>query len=154
MTDETEDTSLYLPGLAGLYQQLAPFGYPLMRFAAGAILIVHGYGKLFGGFAPIIAQRVLTPMGFPLPTFWAYFLGVLETLGAACLAVGFLTRPMAAMLAFEFIFVTDWHSKNGYGFSAQGGGYEYPLLLLAIYVGILLQGSGRYSVDRAIGREF
>jgi putative oxidoreductase len=155
MNGQVDERSLIIPGLAGLYASLAPLGYALMRFSAGAILMYHGYVKLFGGFAPVVAEKVLAPMGFPAPLAWAYWLGILEFFGAGLLAIGFLTRPIALMLAVEMAIVTFVsHWGNGYFFSAPRGGYEYPLLLMLLYIGILMRGGGRYSVDHAIGKEF
>ncbi len=145
---------LLIPGLAGLYQSVAPYSYAIIRFIAGAILIYHGYGKLFGGIINGVAQNVVTPLGLPDPLAWAYFLGLLEFVGGAFLAIGFLTRPIALMLTVEFIIITAWHHGNGYSFSSPHGGYEYPLLLTIIYAAIFFRGAGRCSIDKLIGKEF
>src|ERR1017187_8868208 len=97
---QIDSTRLIFPGLAGLYQGIAPYSYAIIRFCAGAILIYHGYGKLFGGNIAGVAEHVVTPLGLPMPMAWAYFLGGLEFFGGAALAVGFLTRPIALMLTF------------------------------------------------------
>jgi putative oxidoreductase len=145
---------LLIPGLAGLYASISPYSYAIIRFAAGAILIYHGYGKLFAGGVVGLAQHVITVIGLPEPMVWAYFIGILEFFGGAALAVGFLTRPIALMLAVEFIVITYWHSGNGYSFASPHGGYEYPLVLLVVYSAIFFRGAGRCSIDRMIGREF
>lgn len=158
MTDDREgqidSTRLIFPGLAGLYQSVAPYSYAIIRFCAGAILIYHGYGKLFGGNIAGVAEHVVTPLGLPMPMAWAYFLAGLEFFGGAALAIGFLTRPIALMLTVEFIVITVWHSGNGYSFASPHGGYEYPLLLLFIYAAIFFRGAGRCSIARMIGKEF
>src|SRR5262245_7264834 len=78
-TEGTIDTKrLIFPALGGFYQSIAPYSYAIIRFCAGVIVIYHGYMKLFGGFAGPVAQNVLTPLRFPRPLAWAYFLGVLE----------------------------------------------------------------------------
>ena len=151
---QIDSTRLIIPGLAGLYQSIAPYSYAIIRFAAGAILIYHGYNKLFGGIIGMVAQNVVTRLGLPDPLAWAYFLGILEFFGGIALALGFLVRPIALMLVIEFIIITWWHWGNGYGFSNPKGGYEYPLLLLVIYVAIFFRGAGRCSIDRMIGKEF
>jgi putative oxidoreductase len=145
---------LIWPGLVGLYESIAPYSYAIIRFCVGGVVMFHGYPKLFGTFAAPVAQNVLTPLGFPMPLAWAYFLGLLEFFGGAALALGFLTRPIALMLAVELAIVTYWHGGNGFFFSAQRGGYEYPLLLTIIYAAIFFRGSGRCSIDRLIGKEF
>ena len=149
---QIDSSRLIIPGLAGLYQSIAPYSYAIIRFIAGAILIYHGYNKLFvTGVAPV-ADHVVTPLGLPMPMAWAYLLGILECFGGIALAIGFLTRPIALMLTIEFIVITFWVSGNGY-FLARGG-YEYPLVLLFVYAAIFFRGAGRCSIDRMIGKEF
>lgn len=156
MSDQlVESRRLFIPSLAGLYQSLSPYAYVIIRFAIGAIMMPHGYGKLFGAFAPIVATHVLAPMGLPAPLAIAYALGVLEFFGGACLALGFLTRPIAALFAIEFVVITFGVSfSHGFGFSAPGGGYEFPLLVLVVMVAIAIRGSDRCAIDRLIGKEF
>jgi putative oxidoreductase len=137
-----------------LWAGLAPYGYPVIRFAAGVILIPHGWAKLFGGAAPFVAEKVLAPMGFPAPYAWVYFLGLLETVGVLALALGLWTRLLAAMLFVEMLVIAfGVHIHRGWSFTSQGGGAEYPVLLAAIYLGIFMHGSGRCSIDRMIGKE-
>lgn len=151
---QIDSSRLIFPGLAGLYESIAPYSYAIIRFCVGAILIYHGYGKLFGGNIQGVADHVVTPLGLPMPLAWAYFLGTLEFAGGAALAVGFLTRPVALMLTVEFIIITFWHYGNGYSFSSPHGGFEYPLVLLVVYAAIFFRGAGRCSIDHAIGKEF
>ena len=61
------ETKLVFPGLAGFYESIQPYGYPIIRFAAGAVFMYHGYAKLFLGFGAFVAKNILTPMGFPIP---------------------------------------------------------------------------------------
>ena len=145
------ETKLIFPGLAGFYESVRPYGYPIIRFAAGVVFMYHA--KLFLGFGAVVAKNILTPMGFPIPEALAYFLGVLELFGGAALALGLLTRPIALLFAIEMIFVLKWHFPNGYFFTSPRGGYEFPLLMLLIYIGIFFTGSGRCSIDRSIGKE-
>ena len=149
-----DTTRLIIPGLAGLYQTVSPYSYALVRFVAGAILVPHGYTKLFVSGVQGVADHVVTALGLPMPLAWAYLLGVLECFGGAALAVGLLTRPLALMLTIEFIIITFWHSGNGFAFSSPHGGYEYPLVLTVVYAAIFFRGAGRCSIDRMIGKEF
>ncbi len=151
---QIDSTRLIVPGLAGLYQSIAPYSYALVRFIAGAILILHGYNKLLVTGVQGLADHVVTVLGLPMPLGWAYFIGILECFGGAALAVGFLTRPIAFLLTIEFAVITLWHSGNGYMFSSPHGGYEYPLVLLVVYFAIFFRGAGRFSIDRMIGKEF
>ena len=144
-----------IPALGKIYDALGPFAYPLVRFAAGAILMVHGYIKLFLGGAQFIAEKILPNLGFFPPLAWAYFLGILELFGGAVIAIGLLTRPIAFVLVVEFLIITfGWNFRFGFGFTNPGGGYEYPLLWLVVFISIAIRGGGRCSLDECIGREF
>jgi uncharacterized membrane protein YphA (DoxX/SURF4 family) len=62
------DTSrLIIPGLAGLYQSISPYSYAIIRFIAGAILIFHGYNKLFVTGVQPVADHVVSALGLPQP---------------------------------------------------------------------------------------
>jgi putative oxidoreductase len=154
MTEIAAQSKPYLPGLSKLFQTLTPYGYSLIRLATGAIIIPHGWIKLFGGGAPFIAERILAPLGLPAPYFWVYFLGVLEMAGGLALALGLFTRFVAAIFVVEMAVITfGVHFPLGYTFTSRGGGYEFPLLLLVLSIGIFMRGGDRCSIDRAIGHE-
>jgi hypothetical protein len=59
----------FFPGLAGLYQRFSPFSYALMRFATGAILVLHGIQKTLNvpiaKFAPNIGAKGPAVRGRP-----------------------------------------------------------------------------------------
>ena len=38
-----------IKALDPIYDALEPLSYPLIRFVAGAMLVPHGYAKVFGG---------------------------------------------------------------------------------------------------------
>jgi putative oxidoreductase len=154
MDGDVDRSKLVFPGLAGFYENIAPCSYALIRFVAGAVVVYHGYAKLFGGFAVPVAQNVIAPLGFPAPLAWAYFLGILEFFGGIALALGLLTRPLALLFFIQFIFVTYWHSGNGYFFTSQRGGWEFPALMMVVYFAIFFRGGGRCSIDKMIGKEF
>ena len=42
MDGQIDSSRLIIPGLAGLYQSIAPYSYAIIRFCAGAVLIYHG----------------------------------------------------------------------------------------------------------------
>jgi putative oxidoreductase len=154
MDGKIDPNRLIFPGLAGLYQSVAPYSYAIIRFAAGAAVVYHGYLKLFAGLVGAVAQNVIVPLGLPAPMAWAYFLGILEFFGGALLAVGLLTRPIALMFTIQMVIVTYWHAGNGYMFTSPRGGWEYPALLLILYFAIFFRGGGRCSIDRMIGKQF
>jgi putative oxidoreductase len=152
MTDSVDPGRLRFPALAGVYAVLAPLAYPLVRFAAGAILVPHGVQKLVYGTAANTAQG-LAAKGFPFPLPLAYFVGCLEMVVAASLAIGLFTRICAAMLWVQMAVITIvFTGPNGYFWARQG--YEFSLLWWLLFTAILFRGGGRYSVDSYLSKEF
>jgi putative oxidoreductase len=150
MTVEPVDARrLYIPGLAGLYEAVTPYGYDLMRVVFGLMLMPHGYEKLFQGKPPV--QRMVD-LHLPNPALWAYWIGTLEFFGGALLAVGLFTRIIAVMFAVEMAVICFGVLWPTYAFAARG--FEYPLMMGIFAIGFACGGGGRHSIDRLIGREF
>jgi putative oxidoreductase len=146
------EPKLIFPGLAGFYASVSDLWYPMIRFAIGAILFMHGYFKVANLGIGRVATNFGTNYGLPMPTFLAYSAVFLETVGAICIAIGLFTRFFAAALAIELLiamFAAHWVK----GFSVSAGGYEYVLFLGIVMFAIALRGGGPYSVDRLIGKE-
>lgn len=152
MSDERAAPRPMLPGLAGLYRSLAPYSYSFMRFCVGALLVPHGYVKLFGGGAVALATAAFAKWGLPAPLVWGYWIGLLEFAGGIMLAIGLFTRPVALLIAIEMaVAIVAVHWANGFFWLAKG--FEYPLLWGLLALAIVFRGGDRLSVDRAIGRE-
>lgn len=154
MAKNVQVDQLYFLWMAPAYDRVRPLAWPMLRVAAGLIMISHGVPKLFGSFAPILAKNVLTPLGLPGAIYWAYFLGALEIFGGVLLAAGFMTRLVALMLAAETAVIFAFVSlPKGWIYSVPGGGAEFPALLLVLYLALLFEGAGNWSIDRAVKRE-
>jgi putative oxidoreductase len=138
---------LIWPGLARLYETVAPYSYALIRFGAGAVMIYYGYQKLFLGFAPVAAE-MFSANGLPLSQVLPYALGVVQLFGGAALSVGLLTRPIALLFAIEMVFAIILR------YPSPRPLIELPALLLLIYLALVFRGAGRCSLDRMIGKEF
>ena len=122
------DTKLYFPGLGGIYDALADWGYPLLRITAGLMLLPHAWPKFttFGvaGVAASLARRGIEPAWA-----FAYVIMFVELVGGICVAIGFLTRPFALLCLIEMIVIAvKAHLPNGWSFTAQGGGGEFPVM--------------------------
>jgi putative oxidoreductase len=147
------EPSLIIPALAPFYAWVRDLSYPLMRITVGGILLVHGIVKVTGpgvvAFAGGLARRGIEPS-----LLFAYVIFFNETIGAICLMLGLLTRPIAAIIAVEFFVITFVaHFPNGFGFTSPGGGWEYPFMWGLIIFAIALRGGGPYSLDRKLGKE-
>jgi putative oxidoreductase len=145
-------------------------GLLLLRIVAGITLAAHGYPKLFGGpgkHPPALLAKAMGPnyppaversgpgfvtalekMGVPNPGAAATASGLTEFAGGLALAAGFLTRPVAAAVAFNMAVATyKAHWKNG--FYGQGG-FEFSLLLGAVALSLGLTGPGSISIDHLL----
>lgn len=145
-------TAKVTPGPA-LIERLAPLGYPLIRIAAGLMLVPHGAQKLFGWFGGYglsgTAQYFGGTLGLEPGLLFALAAGVIEFFGGLALALGLLTRPVALVIAGFLAVATTFHIGNGFFWTA--GGFEYPLLWTVTAVAIVLRGGDRFSLDSALG---
>jgi putative oxidoreductase len=151
-TSQTAAPKLMIPGLSALYQSLSPYSYALMRFCVGAILVPHGYQKLFQGGVNGLAAGPITALGLQPALAWAYWIGIVEFIGAIMLAIGLFTRPVALIILIEMVVIV-FGINLSQGFFWTSRGFEYPLLLGLLCLAILFRGGDRLSVDRAIGKE-
>lgn len=111
------------------------FAASILRITLGLILLAHGFLKVlvFG-----IAGSVGFFESLGLPAFAAYLTIAGEIAGGLGLIMGVYSR-LAAALSIPLLLGASWaHLGNGWVFSNQGGGWEYPMLLtvLALIVAI------------------
>jgi putative oxidoreductase len=130
---------------------MQPITYTLMRVVLGAIIFVHGWGKVTGMGAGGVTG-FFTNVGLPAPGLLAYCAIFLETVGAICLVIGLFTRFFAAALAIEMLIaLLAVHLAKGFG--VGHGGYEYVLLIGIVLFAVAIRGGGPYSADAKIGKE-
>ncbi|AHM63916.1 DoxX family protein [Paenibacillus polymyxa] len=124
-------------------------GLLLIRLVVGLLFVGHGAQKLFGwfgGYGPKGTGGWMESIGIKPGVLMAVAAGLMELLGGALFAVGLLT-PLAALLITMTMLgaIVKVHGQNGIWATANG--YEYPLVLIAVVVGISLIGAGPYSID-------
>ena len=151
MTSGTATPTRIIPALGRIYDPLTPYTYPLIRFVTGAMLIPHGWAKLVSG-SPAGLGASLAKMGIEPAYALATYIGVLELVGGTMLALGLLTRFVAAQV-IGFMAVAAFKVHWGAGFFWGKGGYEYPLFWGLMALAILIQGGGKLSLDARIGKE-
>jgi putative oxidoreductase len=144
------DPKLIFPGLAGFYAAVSDLWFPMIRITVGAILFVHGLGKIKTGIPGLAGY--LGKVGLAPPEPLAYLVFMNETIGAVCIVLGLFTRFFAASIAIELA-VALWIVHYAKGFGVSAGGYEYVLMWGIIMFAIALRGGGPYSLDRVIGKE-
>jgi putative oxidoreductase len=152
MVQSGDTPRLVIPALERVYAWAGEVGYLLLRMTAGLMLIYpHVSMKLAMG-PEALAANVLAKRGIEPALPAAYFITALEAVGVVCITLGLLTRPVALLLAIEFLVIVKVHSVAGW--AASAGGAEFPFLWLMVLILIMLRGGGRYSLDRVLGREF
>jgi len=141
---------LIIPVLGVIYRALAPVTEPLIRVVAGGSLAIHGYPILFGNIGA--AAKFLESTGFENGLFWAYVVGGVEFFCGLFLALGLLTRVVAApIIGFLVIAIVTYHWQ--FGFAWENRGIEYPLFRSIVVFHFLVRGGGPWSLDALIGRE-
>lgn len=117
----------------------------VLRLAAGVVLAYHGWLKLqeVSGFAGYVEF-----LGIPAPDLMAYVVTYLEFLGGIALIAGLATRYVAALFVIEMIFTISLVKFDVGLIASEGGvGAELDILILAIALGLVLTGAGRWSLD-------
>ncbi|NEO84999.1 MAG: DoxX family protein [Spirulina sp. SIO3F2] len=119
-----------------------------VRLAAGGLMIHNGLDKLadIQGFA----DNVVTFIGLPYPVFFTYCAAYVEIVCAVCVILGLLTRFNALLLLGTMGVAIFFHLK--------ADGLEIPPLETAslyatIYAFLLINGSGRWSLDALIAQK-
>jgi putative oxidoreductase len=90
-------------------------------------------------------------MSYPFPMVSAILATTTEVLGIVLLTLGLGTRIIAVPMIFVMlvaIFTT--HISNG--FAAGDNGFEIPLYYILMLLALVVNGSGKYSIDNLLER--
>lgn len=124
-----------------------------LRLSLGLIMLPHGAQKLFGAFGGSgyagTVQFFEGQLG--IPPFVTLLVVLTEFFGSLLLLLGLGGRLAALALIGNMlgaIAVVNLPS----GFFWTDGGIEFPLLIIAVSLVILVRGSGAFSLDRALSR--
>jgi putative oxidoreductase len=133
----------------------------ILRLFLGLVMLPHGLQKTIGSFG---GYGFSGTMGFFTDTLglpWLVALLVIlgESLGAIGLITGTISRFCAAglvlimsgaiaMAHWQHGFFMNWYGKQ------QGEGFEYHLLVIGMALALMVSGSGRWSIDRMIQKQF
>jgi putative oxidoreductase len=127
-------------------------GLLLLRLVVGILVAVHGTQKLshrLGADGLEAAIREFTDDGFRGGWFTAVLAGGLQAASGLALSAGFLVPLDAAALIGVMLVAAS--TKRGHSFWAQGGGAEYPLVLVALVAISSILGPGPRSFDHLLG---
>ncbi len=122
----------------------APYGAALLRITAGLAFLAHAAIKLFV-FTPAGTMHYFASLG--LPSWFGLFIIAAEFLAGLALILGFYARVAAILIAPDLLGAI-WlvHLKNGFVFTAPGGGWEYPAFWTIALIVIALLGGGAWAM--------
>jgi putative oxidoreductase len=117
----------------------APEMLSIARIVIGLLFLEHGTSKLLdfphGPVQPAMGSLI-------------WFQGIIEIVGGALFAVGFLTRPVAFILAGDMAFAYFMaHAPKGLYPMLNGG--DAAILYCFVFLIYFFAGGGRWSVDGA-----
>ncbi|AZA11033.1 DoxX family protein [Corynebacterium gerontici] len=122
----------------------------ILRSVIGVVFVAHGYQKFFLlGITEVTGQ--FSALGIPQPKLSAVLSASGELLGGALLIVGLLTTFVAGALALLML-AALYFVHMGNGFFLEDTGLEYPLVLIASLIVVIVFGSGRASIDGVLSR--
>ena len=123
-------------------------GLALLRIGvAGLMLGLHGWARffrasdyvMFGTPWPFI--DIVAGLGFPWPGAFAVMSALSESVGAALVAVGWLTRWAALTIVIDMTVAL-------FNEGSKGDPIELPALYLVGALTVMITGPGRYALDR------
>lgn len=120
-------------------EKLAPYGALVLRVGLGAMWIAHALLKWFVFTIPGFATWLGT-QGLPTAMAWPVF--ILELGGGLAILLGIYGRYVALLLILIMSVAAWTHFPNGWLHTSQGGGWEYPIFLIAASLAYGLIGDG------------
>lgn len=122
----------------------APYAALVLRLGLGTLFLAHGLMKVFVFTIPGTVGY-FESIGYP--GFFAYLVILAEVGGGVALISGAWARWIALALVPVMIGATLQHIGNGWVFSAQGGGWEFPAFWTVLLGVQALLGNGAYALD-------
>src|SRR4051812_44461283 len=123
-----------------------------VRIALGVVFLAHGYNHIFGGGKIAGTSRWFESLGMRPGRLHAWTASLTELGAGTLLLLGWITPLACAGVigTMTVAWVTN-HARNGFFIFRPGEGYEYVMTLTFVAVGLAGVGSGRWSVDHALG---
>jgi len=115
----------------------------ILRLSLGVMFVAHGLLK-------VLVFTLPGTVGFfdsiGYPGWMAYAVVTAELGGGALMIFGIQTRWVAVALLPVLLGAAQVHFANGWLFTAEGGGWEYPVFLVMATIVQALLGDGAHAV--------
>ncbi len=131
--------------------ETALYGITLLRVSLGLLFLAHGLLKVVVFTLPGTVE-FFTTMG--LPGFMAAPVALAEIVGGLFLIAGIYSRWIALGL-FPILLVATFkvHGSNGWLFTNQGGGWEFPAFFAIACLVQFLLGDGAWAMGAILPRK-
>jgi putative oxidoreductase len=133
--------------------RLVPYAALLLRVSLGLLFLAHGLYMKILTFGLAGTMGFFGSLGYP-PVLGAV-VALAETAAGIALILGVWTR-LASLLTLPILAgAALLHAGNGWVFSNAGGGWEFPVLWMALMLVQAGLGAGAWALDvnRLLGRE-
>lgn len=121
----------------------------LLRVSLGVMFLAHGLVLKLMTFGIAGTAGYFQSIGYP-PVFGHVVIAA-EILAGVALILGVWVRAVS-LLALPILIGATWqHLGNGWVFTAQGGGWEFPAFWTVALVVQALLGEGRYALGSPLG---
>jgi putative oxidoreductase len=122
----------------------APFAAFILRVTLGVMYLAHSLVLKLVVFTLPGTAQFFASLGLPAAS--AYLVFAAEAIGGTLLVLGVGTRWVALALVPVLAGAAWVHAGNGWVFSAEGGGWEYPAFLIATSFVVALLGDGAFAL--------
>lgn len=122
------------------------YAFTLLRVALGVMWCAHALLKIVVFTLPG-ADQFFVAHGFP--PYSVYPVVAAELAGGIMILLGWHGRAASLVLIPVLIGAASVHVSNGWVFTANGGGWEYPAFLIAASLAHALGGDGAFALRRA-----
>jgi putative oxidoreductase len=126
----------------------------IIRLTIGLILFPHGAQKMLGLFGGPGFSGEMNFLTGTVHLSWliAFLVIVIEFVGSLSFIVGFASRIWAVLTIILMLgIIFSSHLENGFFMNwfgnQKGEGFEYHLLVIGLCLALLLNGSGKLSLD-------
>jgi putative oxidoreductase len=120
----------------------AAYGAALLRVTLGVAALAHGLALKVLTFGVAGTVGYFESIGYP--GFFAYLVMFGEIAGGLALISGVYARTAALLMIPILIGAAFQHAGNGWVFSANGGGWEYPVFWAVASLASALIGPGAF----------
>jgi len=121
--------------------RLQPLALFVMRLVLGAIMVGHGYQKVFGG----LHHHAQFVASLGLPAWTGYLSAFAEFFGGILVLIGLFTRCAALAICIDLaVAIAKVHFHKGL---MAPGGYEFPLAAAALAFALIFFGGGAIAFD-------